>query len=700
MSYPLIQKPIYAYSIPPQLLDILSVRSLAPVDPEPEPEPIERETPRPAPPQAPVPGGAPSCQTCGNVIFGSVDEQRTHFRSDWHRFNVAGNGGVTEEAFEAMDDVSSLSGSASDSDADADASNTDGTSSAEDRVTRLLRRQTLQSAAGAQKDTVDSDQEAEEQEYRRRAELRTAIVWFQARNSPPSSPAVVPDDTQLGIYRALMPRTIAPSQPSTFLAALRAMQLAPAPPPSAPVDFDPFEERKVTLLMVAGGHFAGMVVSLRPLNLAHGKGFKPERQDVKGAGEVRVLRHKTFHRYTTRKKQGGSQSVNDNAKSKANSAGAMLRRYGEQSLKEEIQQLMIEWQDEIRSSEKIFLRASTAGKRSFWGYPGAVLEKGDERVGVFPFPTRRPTLSELIRCWHELTRVKITHLSEDALKALEEAYIASLQPKARPIPAAQPPTPKPVKEAAPKLSPEEESYRERRRRLIDMVKKGRMEPLAPFWAKYGESLGGVNARAEAWVEDVPGQTLLMVASQAGQEDVVKWLLVDQRADPTMTFTNETSAQTSPAEDEDSPATRGGRTAYDFAASKNVRNVFRRLAHDHPDWHDWIGAGHVPSGLSEEKELEQDRKRADRRKGLKEKAKEREAKRAAAEQEALPGSAEVVPEPVTPPAAAAAAKRGPQKLGGGVPGSDTGLAGLTPEMRARIERERRARAAEARLAGRK
>lgn len=51
---------------------------------------------------------------------------------------------------------------------------------------------------------------------------------------------------------------------------------------------------------------------------------------------------------------------------------------------------MIEWADEVRTSEKIFLRASTAGKRSFWGYEGAVLEKGDERVVTFPFPTRRP----------------------------------------------------------------------------------------------------------------------------------------------------------------------------------------------------------------------------------------------------------------------------------------------------------------------
>ena len=41
------------------------------------------------------------------------------------------------------------------------------------------------------------------------------------------------------------------------------------------------------------------------------------------------------------------------------------------------------------------------------------------------------------------------------------------------------------------------------------------------------------------------------------------------------------------------------------------------------------------------------------------------------------------------------KTGPQKLGG-APTATQGLAGLTPEMRAKIERERRARAAEARM----
>jgi hypothetical protein len=91
-----------------------------------------------------------------------------------------------------------------------------------------------------------------------------------------------------------------------------------------------------------------------------------------------------------RKKQGGSQGLNDNAKSKAVSAGAMLRRYGEQALQEEIRALMTEWEDDIALSERVFIRASTHGKKSFWGYEGAVLRSRDERIRGFPFPTRRP----------------------------------------------------------------------------------------------------------------------------------------------------------------------------------------------------------------------------------------------------------------------------------------------------------------------
>jgi hypothetical protein len=99
---------------------------------------------------------------------------------------------------------------------------------------------------------------------------------------------------------------------------------------------------------------------------------------------------------SARKKQGGSQGLNDNSKSKAISAGAMLRRYGEQALQEEIRELLSDWADDIAASERIFIRASVHGKKSFWGYEGAVLDKSDERIRTFPFPTRRPV--SILRC--------------------------------------------------------------------------------------------------------------------------------------------------------------------------------------------------------------------------------------------------------------------------------------------------------------
>jgi len=46
------------------------------------------------------------------------------------------------------------------------------------------------------------------------------------------------------------------------------------------------------------------------------------------------LSTKLKNRVLARRKQGGSQSVNDNAKGAAVSAGAMLRRYGEQALRD------------------------------------------------------------------------------------------------------------------------------------------------------------------------------------------------------------------------------------------------------------------------------------------------------------------------------------------------------------------------------
>lgn len=86
------------------------------------------------------------------------------------------------------------------------------------------------------------------------------------------------------------------------------------------------------------------------------------------------------HRLTlqiARKKQGGSQSLNDNSNKKAISAGAMLRRYGEQALRDDIRNLLQEWAEDIEQCERIWIRASVSNRRIFLDYEGSVLSKGD-----------------------------------------------------------------------------------------------------------------------------------------------------------------------------------------------------------------------------------------------------------------------------------------------------------------------------------
>ena len=241
------------------------------------------------------------------------------------------------------------------------------------------------------------------------------------------------------------------------------------------------------------------------------------------------------------------------------------------------------------------------------------------------------------RCLQELTRVKVPHLTEDALRAQDEALLASL-PKPKPQPTAAPQTEtakQKDKPAVPQLSPEEELLRDKWARLLDMVKRGRLDALKPFWAREGAALGGVDAPVPEWAGE-KGGTLLQVAAHAGQEEVTKWLLEDLHADPTLDVptTGASAAADDSGVESDSDAPRlprgsaGRRTAYDLARTKDVRNVFRRAAAAHPDWWDWLGHEHgarVPSILSAEMEEGREEKKKARRKGLKDKVKEREAR---------------------------------------------------------------------------
>lgn len=253
--------------------------------------------------------------------------------------------------------------------------------------------------------------------------------------------------------------------------------------------------------------------------------------------------------------------------------------------------------------------------------------------------------------------------------------------------------PKPVK-----LSKEEEALREKWTRLLEMVHKNRLEPLKVFLEREKAALGGVDAPIPDWTGETRA-TLLQLAVHDGHEEMARWILEDARADPTVAVPlakpgDEDENENNASDASEAPPRPAGarRAAYDLARTKPMRDVFRRCAAAHPEWWDWLGAGRVPSVLSEEKEREQEEKKKVRRKGLKDRVREREAR----ERE------KVKDRPETPPAVAEPVVRASltvpstsRKLGGGS-GATEGVAGLTPEMRAKVERERRARAAEARM----
>ena len=196
---------------------------------------------------------------------------------------------------------------------------------------------------------------------------RSPLVWFTS--------SILPQPTSLGIYRAMFDPEDLQDDP---VALLRYQQFPPTNP----------SKRTIALMMLGGGHFAAIIASLIP-KIVKTHQNQEERQ-------VDVIASKTFHRYTTRRKQGGAQSANDAAKGMAHSAGSALRRYNEAALEKEIRELLGSWKEELKKCELIFIRASgSVNRQTFFGYEGAILKNNDPRIRGFPFTTRRPVDSPL-----------------------------------------------------------------------------------------------------------------------------------------------------------------------------------------------------------------------------------------------------------------------------------------------------------------
>lgn len=353
-------------------------------------------------------------------------------RSDIHGYNtkqkMRGKPAVGEAEFEKLVGQldESISGSdTSDSEDDEEDDDLGNAKSKNSTLTALLKRQAK---------ITDGDAEDAPIKTRKRGAGKPPMIWF---DSPK-----LPKNTTLGVYRAVLPVDEEDGE-GTLVKTIQNKQLAAKPPPKPQPKPDQEEEGGVALppsmvqkdtsatgphyflCMIGGGHFAGMLVSLTP-KLTKRAGVEDR--------SATVIAHKTFHRYTTRRKQGGSQSANDNSKGNAHSAGSSIRRYNEGALEQEVRDLLTEWKPWIDTAERVFVRASgSTNRRTLFGpYDGQVLSVKDTRLRGFPFNTRRATQSELMKAFVELTRVKVRTIDEAALaKEAEEAAAAAAKAHAK-----------------------------------------------------------------------------------------------------------------------------------------------------------------------------------------------------------------------------------------------------------------------------
>jgi hypothetical protein len=130
-----------------------------------------------------------------------------------------------------------------------------------------------------------------------------------------------------------------------------------------------------------------------------------------------VVAHKTFRRYTIRAKSGKGQSSYDNQGRKAQSAGAMLRRYGEQSLREDVSSLLKDWAAQLLECVLLLLSVPKTMRASVF-YDESPLQKHDPRIAFVPFMVDKPTLEEASRVHRLCTSITFQRANLDEANSL------------------------------------------------------------------------------------------------------------------------------------------------------------------------------------------------------------------------------------------------------------------------------------------
>ncbi|PON35219.1 Notch [Parasponia andersonii] len=282
-----------------------------------------------------------TCNTC-KAEFDSLKDQRSHFKSDIHRFNVklslAGKNTVKEDDFDELTtesfkdyDVSSISGS-------------------EDETEKELYPGKA------------FDENFKKKLFIRRRTGERVSVWKSLVMNE-SDDILFENDKAGCLDNGLKEKDV--------IERLKNVVCEPR---------DKTHFRIV--LLASGGHFAGCVFD----------------------GNL-VVAHKTFHRYVVRAKAGKKQSSKDASGRAAHSAGASLRRYNELALKKEIQELLAAWKPYFDASSCVFIYAPSNNHQLLFNGEKPYFSTQLCAVRNVPLTVRRPTFKEARRLYDQLTQV-------------------------------------------------------------------------------------------------------------------------------------------------------------------------------------------------------------------------------------------------------------------------------------------------------
>ncbi|XP_076049368.1 tRNA endonuclease ANKZF1-like [Oratosquilla oratoria] len=356
-------------------------------------------------------------------------------------------------------------------------------------------------------------------------------------------------------------------------------------------------KRYWSILMIGGGHFAGAVIK----------------------GEE-ILAHKTFHSYTVRSKQGGSQSTKDNknANTHFNSAGSSLRRHNEQSFMHHVQEVLQSWQGHLNQSHIIMLRATNRNRKletasTQKSLPGKKVLKPSSPKKKINKVKEKKAIRHQESCTlngsddssrsqdseHGLC-VSTNELSTFQLKEMD-CYIPKNKSKRSPH--------KNKRQLPKENSKAQKSLPEVRNLVYTACRSGDINTLKAIITYAHDSEGDqfegllsneVRESIKACQEAVIPQSftfgknelsLLHIAATVCQKDVI-WYLMENDCDPSI-------------------KSNKGELPYKTTANKQIRNTFRRFMSTYPSKYDYKEAG-ILSPLSEEQEKEQAARKAEKK----------------------------------------------------------------------------------------